>query len=122
MLPDFLVEEMIVRESGESAVFDVGQYSHNTLALRFCITHAVEQQSIELEIYGSKDGERWDARPLLSLPAKCYCGDYHATLPPSGARHLKAVWRVKRWARSGQRPYFRFYVFAEVARTRSAAA
>jgi hypothetical protein len=122
MLPNFLIEETIVRESGESAAFEIGHYSRSSVILTFGITHAIEQQSIELEIRGSDDGQTWRSRPLLSFPAKCYCGQYQLALQPNSATHLKAVWRVKRWSRSGERPYFRFYVFADVARARTAAA
>lgn len=120
MLPNFLVEETIVRESGESAVLDIGHDSRRSLLLTFSITHAVEQQSIQLEILGSEDGCEWRAQPLLKLAPKCYCGDYQATLPPCDVPYLKAVWRVNRWARHDSRPFFRFHVFAEVARTRAA--
>lgn len=120
MLPDFLVEETIVRESGEGAAFEIGQDSRRSLMLTFSITHAVEQQSIHFEIYGSQDGHAWNPEPLLKLGPKCYCGDYQATLHHCRARFLKAVWRVTRWARKDQRPYFRFHIFAEVPRTQAA--
>lgn len=118
MLSNFLVAETIVRESGESAAFEMDQESRRTLLLTFSITHAVEQQSIQFEIHGSEDGRVW--QPLLRMAPKCYCGDYQATLPPSPSRYLKTVWKVDRWARHDRRPYFRFHVFAEVARTRAA--
>ncbi len=118
MLPDFLVEEMTVRESGESAVFEIGQYSRQSLVLTFGITHAVEQQHIQLQILGSEDGKTWSMRPLLSFPPKCYCGEYQLTLPPCGVRYLKAVWRAARWGRTEQRPFFRFYLFAELRKAR----
>ncbi len=118
MLPNFLVQETTVRESGEGAVFDIGHDPRRSLLLTFSITHAVEQQNIQFEIHGSQDGRLWQAQ--LKLTPKCYCGDYHATLPPSGARFLKAIWNVNRWARNDPRPFFRFHVFAEVARTHTA--
>ena len=122
MLPNFLIEETTVRESGEGAVFEIGQDSHRSLLLTFGITHAVEQQCIHLQIHGSEDGETWPSQPLLCFSPKFYCGDYQMTLRPSGARYLKAVWRVERWARTEQRPFFRFYLFAAVPINCSAAA
>ena len=122
MLPNFLVDETTVRESGESTVFDIGQYSHRSLLLTFGITHAVEQQFIQLRIHGSEDGKTWPSQPLLCFSPKFYCGDYQMTLRPSGLQYLKAVWHVERWARTEQRPFFRFYLFAAVPQNRSAAA
>lgn len=122
MLPNFLVDETTVRESGESAAFDISSWSHRSLLLTFGITHAVEQQFIQLQIHGSEDGISWRQQPLLAFSPKFYCGDYQMTLRPSGVRYLKAVWRVERWARTEQRPFFRFYLFAAVAESRAAAA
>ena len=122
MLPNFLVEETTVRDSGESAVFDIGQDSRQSVVLTLGITHAVEQQHIQLQILGSQDGKNWALRPLAVFPPKCYCGEYKLTLPPCGTPYLKAVWRAVRWGRNEQRPFFRFYVFADVAHVRAATA
>ena len=48
MLPNFLMEETTVRESGESAVFDANEHSNQNLLLTFAITHAVEHESIDI--------------------------------------------------------------------------
>jgi hypothetical protein len=122
MLPDFLVEETTVRDSGESAVFEIGRDSRHSVVLTLGITHAVEQQHIQLQIHGSQDGKIWSLRPLAVFPPKCYCGEYKLTLPPCDTPYLKAVWRAVRWGRNEQRPFFRFYVFADVARVRAAVA
>lgn len=120
MLPEFLVHETIVRESGEAAVFTMDQDSPQTLFLTFSITHAVERQSIQFEVFGSEDGRLWHPEPLLKLTPKCYCGDYPATVHRGSLRHLKVIWKVTRWARSDGRPYFSFHVFAKAARTYAA--
>ena len=122
MLPNFLIDETTVRESGESPLFEIGQYSQRSLLLTFGITHAVEQQCIQLRIHGSQDGKTWPEQPLLRFSPKFYCGDYQMTLQPSGASYLKAVWQVERWARTEQRPFFRFYLFAALTQSRAAAA
>ncbi len=116
MLPDFLVQETIVRESGEGAAFKIDQDSQRSLTLTFSITHAVERQSIQFEIFGSEDGRQWHPEPLLKVAPKCYCGDYRADLRCGGAQYLKVLWKVTRWARFDNRPYFRFHVFAEATK------
>lgn len=122
MLPLFLVEETTVRESGESAVFDVSEHAKQNLLLTFGITHAVEQESIGITIHGSSDGFTWKPRPLVSFAPKSYCGTYQLILPRCEARYLKVVWQVARWSQNGSRPYFRFYVFARPAQARVALA
>jgi hypothetical protein len=121
MLPDFLVTETTVRDSGEGAVIDSGVPPGNDLYLTLGITHAVEQESIEVEIYGSADGVNWPPEPISSFPAKFYCGTYHLVLPPPCARYLKAIWKVSRWSRGDNRPYFSFYVFGQLERVRAMA-
>jgi hypothetical protein len=122
MLPTFLVEETTVRESGESAVFDANEHSDQNLLLTFGVTHAIEHESIGIEIHGSKDGLSWPARPIASLTPKFYCGTYQLVLPRCEARYLKARWRLIRWSRDERPPFFRFYIFAEAERVRAAGA
>jgi hypothetical protein len=122
MLPNFLIEETTVRESGEGAVFDASELSDQSLLLTFGITHAVEQESIGVEIHGSKDGQNWTSKPIVTIGPKFYCGTYQMVLPLSDARYLKPVWRVARWSRGDKRPFFRFYVVAQSQRVRTAGA
>jgi hypothetical protein len=118
MLPMFLIEETTVRESGESAVFDASEHATRHFVLTLGITHAVEQESIGIDIHGSEDGLFWSPTPIVSLAPKSYCGTYQLILPRCEARYIKAVWRVRRWSGGDQRPFFRFYLFAEPARLR----
>jgi hypothetical protein len=119
MLPNFLVEETIVRESGQSAVFDLTNYATQDVLLTFGITHAVERESIGVEIYGSHDGLAWPVKPLVSFTPKSYCGVYDLTLAPRGARYMKAVWSAKRWSRDEVRPFFRIFISIRSARARA---
>ena len=120
MLPVFLVEEATVRDSGEGIPFQCAEGVNRTLTITLGITHAVERQSLELEIYGSDDGVNWTEKPILTLPPKFYCGTYEASLL-SSFRYLRAAWHLKRWGGGDRRPYFRFYVFSEPARARAMA-
>ena len=122
MLPIFLVEETTVRESGQSDMFDASGHSNQNLMLTFGITHAVERESIGVEVHGSKDGLVWPPQPLVRFTPKFYCGTYELILPRFEARYLKAVWSVKRWSRGADQPFFRFYLFAQPAHTRTARA
>ena len=122
MLPVFLIEESTVRESGESTVFDASQNPSRNLLLTLGITHAVEHESIAVDILGSKDGRTWLSRPVLSFTPKCYCGTYQMALPTAETPYLKAVWNPKRWSRADHRPFFRIYLHAEPARERALSA
>jgi hypothetical protein len=120
MVPNFLIAETTVRESGESDIFDSGESSINkSLVLTLGITHAVEQESMEVAIYGSADGVTWTDKPLISFPPKFYCGNYELVLDAPRPRYLKAGWKVSRWSRGDNRPYFSFYIFSRLERVRA---
>lgn len=85
------------------------------------ITHALEQQSLEVDLVASDDGVNWHAWPVFSFPPKYYCGTYEASLSQLRHRFLKPVWRASRWARNGDKPFFRFYLLAQPLRVRAMA-
>ena len=124
MLPKFLIEETTVRESGESAVFDANEHPGHDLVVTLGITHAVEQESIGVDILGSHDGQTWKPGPVVSFTPKSYCGTYQMVVPTSQTRFLKAVWKPQRWSKADKRPFFRMYLHAEPQRikVRTAAA
>ena len=119
MLPSFVLDETTIRESGEGAVLDLGKQANQSLLLTLGITHALEQESVNVEILGSHDGVHWNAKPLVSFPQKFYCGTYQTLLPDNGFRYLKAVWQVNRWGRGDLRPFFRVSLFAQVAHAKA---
>jgi hypothetical protein len=82
----------------------------------------MEQQSLDVEILDSIDGRDWSSKPVASFTRKFYCGTYQLLLPHAAGRFLKAVWRVSRWNRGEDRPFFRFYLFAQESRSRAAGA
>jgi hypothetical protein len=121
MLPDFLVPEVTVREGGESSVFVLDDPGTSALVLTLSITHATEQESLDLDIHDSPDGVSWSAVPIASFKKKSYCGTYQLVVSRARGTRIKAVWSVNRWSRSESRPFFRFYLFAQEARTRAVA-
>ena len=121
-LPEFLVEETIIRESGESPVFDASRQPAQDLLLTLGITHAVEQESVGIDILGSKDGVDWQKGPVVSFTPKSYCGTYRVVVPTSNARYFKAVWTPQRWSKGDTRPFFRMYLCAEPYREKARAA
>ena len=116
MLPAFLVTETIAQEEGTGQAFELGSSHGKPLLLTLGITRIIEQESLDLSIWGSSDGTNWEAKPLLSVPQKFYCGTYQIELDLSAhpeIRHLRAQWKVSRWGRGAPAPLFEFYVFVE---------
>ncbi len=114
-------EDFTVREGGESTAFTLDDPGSSSLVLTLSITHATEQESLDLDIHDSADGVSWSPVPIASFKKKCYCGTYQLVVSRARGHFVKAVWRVNRWSRGESRPFFRFYLFAQEARTRAVA-
>ena len=77
------------------------------------ITKIVEQESLELSIFGSADGQTWT--PLLRFPQKFYVGATPMLLDltsQADVKHLRAHWEVNRWGRGPEQPMFEIGVTA----------
>lgn len=110
MIDAFLVSEAtVITGNGDSAPVDIGAAEHRVFLVTLCITSVVEQESIELGIFGSVDGATWETKPLAGLPQKFYPGEYPLLVDlsqRSDLRFLRAHWDVGRWGRGGNTPRF----------------
>ena len=77
------------------------------------ITRIIAQESLDVSICGSMDGESW--RPLVTFPQKSYCGTYSLVLDLTrhpDVRFLRAQWKMGRWSPDERSPLFEFYLLA----------
>jgi hypothetical protein len=116
MLPQFLLPETTVRAAGQSSEIDLGVTQEGTLVLTLGITRIIEQESIDLSIWGSDNGTDWGLKPLAAFPQKFYCGTYQILLDlqERPVRYLRAKWQVNRWGKGDPKPLFAIYLFAQV--------
>jgi hypothetical protein len=123
MVPGFLFPEDIAREDGHGAETSLGDSRGRPLLLTLGITRVLEQETLEVSVWGSADGQAW--QPLASFPQKCYCGIYSLMLDLSRRReirYLRAHWRMGRWGGGDSKPLAGFYLMAEVAKMQVAGA
>ena len=115
MRPQFLLPETTVREAGQSPDIDLGELQSGTLVLTLGLTRIIEQESIDVSIWGSVDGADWGSKPLVAFPQKFYCGTYQILLNLSDrpVRYLRAKWQVNRWGKGDPKPLFGVYLFAQ---------
>jgi hypothetical protein len=115
MLPQFLLPETTVRDAGQSPDLDLSELQSGTLILTLGITRIIEQESIDVSIWGSADGAEWGAKPLVAFPQKFYCGTYQILLDLSNnpTRFLRAKWAVNRWGKGDPKPLFGVYLFVQ---------
>jgi len=118
MVPNFLLEEQVVRQDGAGLPIDLGESRPEFLNLTLGITRIIEQESLDVSIWASADGENWGDKPVAAFPQKFYCGVYTILVDLTGhssAKYLRAQWKVNRWGRGEQKPLFDVYLFAQPA-------
>src|SRR4051794_27536144 len=89
MLPKFLLPETVTRQNGAGPEMELGRESGKQLLLTLGITRTVEQESLDVEIWGSSDKSDWGEKPLLRFPQKFYCGTYSMSLNLSARPEVK---------------------------------
>lgn len=125
MLREFLLPESIARADGIGPEINLGSKRGKLLVLTLGITRILEQQSLEVSVWGSPDGERWGVRPLAKFPPKFYCGLYSILLnlgSQDDVRFIRVQWKMSRWNKREHMPMFGFYVYAEESGSRVSAA
>lgn len=88
--------------NGDGQPFDVSASETRTFLCRLTITDQIEQESLDVSIWGSAGGQDFGKRPLLKLPQQFYCGTTKMVLDISlrpEVRFLRARWEVNRWGR-----------------------
>jgi hypothetical protein len=114
MIDTFLVpENTVVTAKGDGAPVEVSGAANRVFLLSLNIAEIVEQESLDLSIYGSADGAAWGAKPLTSFPQKFYRAEHPMLLDLTGhpeVKFLRAHWEVARWGRGTEIPMFRFGV------------
>ena len=116
MLPGFLLPETTVREAGTGEAFDIAELAGSVILLTLGITRIIEQQSLDVSIWGSPDGKEWGAKPLISFPQKFYCGTYQILLDLTDrpdVKFLRAKWTAARWGKGDPKPLFGIYLFVQ---------
>ena len=116
-----------ITANGDGPPQDVGSSQTRTFLATLVITDQIEQESLDVSIWGSEDGQNWGAKPLLKMPQRFYRGETRQvldlTLRPE-VKFLRAHCEVVRWGRVAPTPMFVFgFRLTEVpAFVRSAAA
>jgi hypothetical protein len=124
MLPSFLLPEAVIRDDGEGPAISLGSSAGKPLLLTLGITRIIEQESLDITIWGSRDQTTWSAKPIGSFPQKFYCGTYQLLVDLTAypdVQYLKAKCKVARWGRGEAKPLFGAYLFAQEAPARSLA-
>ena len=112
MLDTFLVpEKTAISAKGDGPLVNIAAAENRVLLLQLQITGALEQESLDLSIFGGPDETGLGASPLASFPQLFYPGGYPLLLDLNGhpeIKVLRAHWDVNRWGRGSETPWFEF--------------
>lgn len=100
-----------VTANGDGAPVDVSQSATRTFFCLMHITEQLEQESLDVSILGSEDGQTWQVKPILKLPQRFYRGETRMVLDLTTrpeVRHIRARWELNRWGRVAPLPMFVF--------------
>ena len=95
--------------NGDGASFDISSSATRTFLCLLNVADQLEQESLDVSIYGSPDGTTWTPKPLLKLPQQFYRGHtkmvFDLSMRPE-IKFIRARWEVNRWGRGAPLPMF----------------
>ena len=100
-----------VTANGEGTSVDISGSATRTFLCLLTITEQLEQESLDVSIFGSEDGQTWAAKPLLKIPQQFYRGETRMVLDLTLRPEVKAIrakWELNRWGRVAPLPMFAF--------------
>ena len=110
MFDTFLIpENTMITAKGDGAPVDISAAASRVFLLTLNITEIVEQESLDVSVFGSADGAAWGNKPLAAFPQKFYRGQHPLLLDVAvnpEIRFLRAHWEVNRWGRGAETPRF----------------
>ena len=108
MIDTFLIPQgTVLTGKGETEALDLGEARVEHFLLSLAIDEVVEQESLDLGIYGSADGTAWSDKPLASFPQQFYPGETPLLAEMNGVRFVRARWEANRWGRGSMETMFK---------------
>jgi hypothetical protein len=101
----------VVSAKGDGATVDVSGATNPVFLVTLAITRIIEQESLDLSVFGSADGATWGAKSIAAFPQKFYCEESPLLLDLTAhpdVKFVRAHWEVARWGRGVETPMFEF--------------
>ena len=103
----------VVTAKGDGPAVNVSGTGNRVFLVTLDITKIIEQESLDISIFGSTDGATWGAKSIAAFPQKFYCEETPLLLDLTAhadVRFVRAHWEVARWGRGTETPMFQFGV------------
>lgn len=109
----FVPAKTVASAKGDGPSVDVSGASNRVFLVTLAVTKIIEQESLDLSIFGSADGTTWGAKQIAAFPQKFYFGEWPLLLdlsPHADVKFVRAHWEMARWGRGTETPMFEFGV------------
>jgi hypothetical protein len=106
---DLIPRDTRLEANGDGDAFDISASATRTFLCRLTVADQIEQESLDVSIWGSADGQTWSKKPLLMLPQQFYRGTTKMILDLSlrpETKFIRARWELFRWGRVAPAPMF----------------
>jgi hypothetical protein len=103
----------VVNAKGDGAAVDISGAGNRVFLVTLSITKIIEQESLDVSVFGSGDGTAWEAKSIAAYPQKFYCEEAPLLLDLTAhpaVKFVRAHWEVARWGRGTETPMFEFGV------------
>jgi hypothetical protein len=103
----------VATTKGDGPSVEIGEAGGPVFLATLSITKIIEQESLDVSIFGSADGATWEPKPLAAFRQEFYCGELPLLVDLSshpGIKLVRAHWEVARWGRGAETPMFEFGV------------
>src|SRR5215472_5090738 len=112
---NLVAERTVITGKGDGPVVGLAGLQTRVLLLVLRITNIVEQEALDVSVFGSADGNVWGDKPLITFPQKFYRSEHPMLLDLTArpdVKFLRAHWEASRWGRGSETPMFEFSVNA----------
>lgn len=106
-------EKTVAAAKGDGPALELKPSESRVFLLTLAITDIIEQEALDVSIFGSTDGTTWDAKPIVAFPQKFYREEVPLLLDLTSrpeVKFIRAHWEVNRWGRGTETPMFEFHV------------
>ena len=103
----------VANAKGDGPCIDITGAGGPVFLATLSVTKIIEQESLDVSIFGSADGTTWEPKPLAAFRQEFYCGEFPLLLDLSGhpgIKFVRAHWEAARWGRGVETPMFEFGV------------
>ena len=80
----------VVSAKGDGPTVDVSGTSNRVFLVTLSITKIIEQESLDVSIFGSADGSAWEPKSLAAFRQEFYCGEFPLLLDLRRTRVLNS--------------------------------